>query len=70
MKKKKKSTRELLWWLYIVFAVMLVFVVPSLMSAGDTIAVIAGVLLMVLFGVVSWKFWVRPLITTLGKKGL
>lgn len=67
---KKSSTRELFWWLYAVFVVMLLFVVPSLMSAGDTIAVIAGVLLMVLFGVVSWKFWVRPLINLLGKKDL
>jgi len=52
--------QQFAWWAYIVGGLILIlFIVPTLISASDTLAVIAAIVLLVLFGVVSWHFWVR-----------
>lgn len=57
---KEKKSKDLQWWAYLVGLVLLMFVVPTLMSAQDTVLVIIGIILMIAFAVVSWKFWIRP----------
>lgn len=48
------------WWVYIVGGLVLIlFIVPTLLSARDTIAVISGIVLLVIFGVISWHLWIK-----------
>lgn len=65
---EKVKKRELHWWLYLVFGAMISIVVPLMVSARDTISNIIGIIILVIYGVVSWKFWVRPLITKMQEK--
>lgn len=54
----KKLT--LVWWVYIVGGLtLMLFIVPAMLSAGDTLTVIGALLLLVAFGFVSWRLWVR-----------
>jgi len=59
------------WWVYIVGGLILIlFVVPALLSARDTIAVISGLILLVVLGVISWRLWVKGAIQSIkGKLG-
>lgn len=57
-----KEVKEFKWWAYLLAGVLLCFTVPWLVSAPDTVMVIVGIILMVVYAVVSWKFWIRPLI--------
>lgn len=65
---KRGQKRELQWWLYLVIGAMISIVVPLLVSARDTISNLIGVIVLVVYGVVSWKFWVRPLIMKMKEK--
>lgn len=52
--------QKLHWWLYVLFGVtILFFLVPALVSAKDTLAVLIGVALLIAFGYWSWELWVR-----------
>jgi hypothetical protein len=58
--------KALKWWAYIISGiVLLLFLAPALISAADTVAVLAGVGMLVLYGVWSWKFLIRGLIKQL-----
>lgn len=51
------------WWVYIVYGIaLLFFIAPALISAPDTLLVLGGVLLLVLYGVWSWKLWIKKLV--------
>jgi len=57
------------WWLYIfVGVVFLFFVLPSMMSAPDTLTNIAAIMLLVLFGVWSWHLWIKKVLKSLEGK--
>lgn len=50
------------WWLYIISgALIFFFLAPMLISAPSTLAVLLGVLILALYGVWSWKLWLRDL---------
>lgn len=52
--------RALVWWIYIVSLIVVVlFVVPTMLSASDTGMVLSAIGLLVLIGVLSWNLWVR-----------
>lgn len=47
------------WWLYCISAVILFFfLAPALISAADTLMVLLGVILIVIFAVWSWHLWI------------
>lgn len=51
---------EARWWVYIVSGVCLLpFIAPALISAHDTVMVLLGILLLVIYAVWSWKFWIK-----------
>lgn len=51
------------WWIYAIATVVLWFFFgPYLVSAADTVMVLAAVVLIVLYGVWSWELWVKRFI--------
>jgi len=64
---RPQKRRELKWWAYILTLIVLIFLVPFLMSARDDLSVVTGVALMTIYGVITWKFWVRDLIKKVAK---
>ena len=52
--------QQTMWWVYAIASVtLLFFLAPALISAPDTIFVLFGVLLLVLWAVWSWKLWIK-----------
>lgn len=50
------------WWTYIISGIVLLgFLAPAMISAADTIIVVLGLILLVLYGLWSYTFWVKPL---------
>lgn len=49
---------QFVWWIYVLSGVTLIlFLAPALISAADTMLVLLGVALLVLYGVWTWKLW-------------
>lgn len=49
-------------WVYAISGIVLFsFLAPALISATDTALVMFGVLLIILYGVWSYYFWIKPL---------
>lgn len=57
------TKHDLKWWAYAVSTVVLfVWLDPALVSAQDTLLTLCGILLLVSWGVWTWKFWLKALI--------
>lgn len=49
---------QFVWWVYVISGITLIFFLsPALISAADTMLVLLGVALLVLYGVWTWKLW-------------
>lgn len=60
--------RTALWWSYVVSGVVLLFfLAPSLISAADTVLVLAGVALVISYGVWTWMLWGKSLAANIAK---
>lgn len=58
----KKS--QFIWWSYVIAGIVgILFLCPMLISEPDTLLVLAGVLLLVLYGVWTWHLWFKKSVT-------
>lgn len=63
------NKKKMKWWAYIICGIVLIlFLVPAMISAKDDFAVIGGIVLLIIFGVVSWHFWISKCIQSIKAK--